>query len=101
MLLVDYLTANANGTMSAGNWTSALDGVERPEYMRIFGATPFAMVSFTMKDPNTFDLKASKAGKVFEAGQFVLASDGKTLTFTYAAGGSTTTAVYHPWNLVD
>jgi hypothetical protein len=101
MLLVDYLTTGANGVQSAGNWTSALDGVERPEYMRVFGATPYAMVSFTIKDAYTFDLKASKAGKVFETGQFVLAQDGKTLTFTYEAGGTTTTAVYHPWNLVD
>jgi hypothetical protein len=101
MLLVDYLTLGANGTMSAGNWTSSFDGTPRVEYMRVYGSTPYAMVVLTMKDARTFDLTAAKHGNVFETGQFVLAPDGQTLTFTYQAGGATSVAVYHPWNLVN
>ncbi len=101
MLLVDYLTLGANGAMSAGNWTSSFDGTPRVEYTRAYGSTPYAMVVLTMKDEHTFDLTAAKHGKVFETGQFVLAPDGKTLTFTYQAGGASFTAVYHPWNLVN
>ncbi len=100
MLLVDYLTATAIGSSTSGNWTSAFDGTWRPEYMRPYGATPYAMVQFVKKDERTFELKAMKNGVVFETGEFVLSPDGKIMTFTYQAGGSTTVAVYHPWDLV-
>ncbi|NHO36106.1 hypothetical protein [Acetobacter fallax] len=100
MLLVDYLTMTANGTLTSGNWTSAFDGSFRPEYMRPYGATPFAMVRLVKADDHTMDLVAMKNGVVFETGRLVIAPDGKTLTFTYQAGGKTSVAVYHPWDLI-
>lgn len=101
MLLVDYLTASASGTLTSGNWTSAFDGSWRAEYTRPYGSTPYAMVQLIKRDEFTLDLKAAKKGVVFETGQFVIAPDGKTLIFSFVAGGATTVAVYHPWNLTD
>ncbi|WP_173568509.1 hypothetical protein [Acetobacter conturbans] len=100
MLLVDYLTMTTNGTLTSGNWTSAFDGSFRPEYMRPYGATPFAMVRLVKTADHALDLVAMKNGVVFETGRLVIAPDGKTLTFTYQAGGKTSVAVYHPWDLI-
>jgi len=99
MFMCTYITLNASGQQTSGNWAVKLDGSEGAEYTRPYGSTPFAMVTLKKADENTLDLTAAKGGKVFETGQIKVSPD--TVTFTYEAGGKTNVAVYHRWNMLD
>jgi hypothetical protein len=99
MFMCMYITLNARGEQTSGIWAVKLDGSDGIKYTRPYGSTPFAIVTLKKVDENTLDLTAGRYGKVFETGQFKISPD--TLTFTYHAGGRTTVAVYHRWNMLD
>jgi hypothetical protein len=99
MFMCTYITLNARGEQTSGNWAVKLDGSEGAEYTRPYGSTPFAMVTLKKADENTLDLTAARYGKVFETGQLKISPD--TVTFTYESGGRTTVAVYRRWNMLD
>jgi hypothetical protein len=99
--LCTYITLNAKGAFTSGNWAVPLDGTPGAEYTRAYGSTPFAIVTLKKEDESNLHLTAARYGKVFEEGSFTLSTDGNSLTFSYRQGDKQDQAVYRRWDMLN
>lgn len=96
-VLVTFQSVGANGKYTSGHWSAYADGTPAIEYHNSAGSTPFNVVVFRMKDPAHFDLTVTRYGKVSIRATYTLASDGKTLTYSYDGN----VIVYRRWDTLD
>lgn len=81
IILCNFIGLLSSGAAYSGHWTSSLDGVPRPEYLSLSGASPHSMVTFVQTDEREFTVRSEKDGRFDHAGTFTLSNDSEELRY--------------------
>lgn len=96
-VLVTFMSLTGDDKFVSGHWAAQVDGSPALEYHSSAGSTPFNVVHFTKIDEHNFKLVVERNGVVSIRATYVLAEDGKTLTYAYEGNR----IVYHRWDMMD